>query len=410
MWFALTFWVYLDTHSVLATGILGGAYMLMVAVASLVFGSFVDKHYKKQVMALANLVCLICFAIGGVIYAAGLAGKQVDVDNPLLWLFGVVILFGAVIGNMRNIAMSTTVTLLVPADRRDKANGLVGATSGIGFVLTTSLSGLVIGQLGMGWVLVIVTTLMLLVTGHMWLIKIPEKEIAHDPSLANKKIDIKGGWLAISAVPGLLGLVVYSFLNNLTDGLLQVGINPYGLTLFSAEMWGVMFGLTGLGYAVGGFLVSKFGLGKNPLRLLMISLMIIGGIGVVFAIRESAILLVAGIFAYMMAVPFAEAAEQTVLQKVVPFAKQGRVFGLAAAIESVASPITTFIVAPIAEFWVVPTFRDPNVQASWSWLLGTGQARGLALMFFVGGLVLLVLALAAMRTKSYRLLSREYIS
>ena len=31
LWFALTFWVYLETRSVLATGIIGGAYMLLIA-------------------------------------------------------------------------------------------------------------------------------------------------------------------------------------------------------------------------------------------------------------------------------------------------------------------------------------------------------------------------------------------
>lgn len=410
LWFALVFWLYLATQSVLVTGLLGGAYVLLASFASLVFGTFVDRHYKKSVMLLANVVATVAFTSGGAVYWLGLQGQAVSASDPVLWLFGVIILIGAVIGNMRNVALSTTVTLLVPVAKRDKSNGLVGAVNGVGFIVTSVVSGLSIGLIGMGWTLAIAAGLMLLATLHMWRLDIPEKEIAHDPELANKLVDVKGGWLAILAVPGLVGLVIFSFLNNLVDGLVQVGITPYGLTLFSAELWGLMFGLTGLGYVVGSILVSKFGLGKNPLRLLMISLMVIGGIGMVLAIRESAVLLVVGIFVYMMAVPFAEAAEQTVLQKVVPFSKQGRVFGLAAAIESVASPITAFIVAPIAEFWIVPTFRHPDVQANWSWLLGTGQARGLALMFFVGGLILLILAIIAMRTKSYRLLSQAYSS
>ena len=32
LWFALTFWVYIETQSVLATGIIGGAYMLFVEI------------------------------------------------------------------------------------------------------------------------------------------------------------------------------------------------------------------------------------------------------------------------------------------------------------------------------------------------------------------------------------------
>ena len=36
--------------------------------------------------------------------------------------------------SMRNIALSTTVTLLVPADERDKANGLVGSVQGLSLI------------------------------------------------------------------------------------------------------------------------------------------------------------------------------------------------------------------------------------------------------------------------------------
>jgi DHA3 family multidrug efflux protein-like MFS transporter len=39
LWFALTFWVYLETRSVLATAIIGGSYMLLVAVFGVVFGA-----------------------------------------------------------------------------------------------------------------------------------------------------------------------------------------------------------------------------------------------------------------------------------------------------------------------------------------------------------------------------------
>ena len=32
LWFAVTFWAYLETQSVLATSIIGGSYMLLVAI------------------------------------------------------------------------------------------------------------------------------------------------------------------------------------------------------------------------------------------------------------------------------------------------------------------------------------------------------------------------------------------
>ena len=38
LWFALVFWIYLETRSVLATSLLGGAYMLGLAVMAVPFG------------------------------------------------------------------------------------------------------------------------------------------------------------------------------------------------------------------------------------------------------------------------------------------------------------------------------------------------------------------------------------
>jgi DHA3 family multidrug efflux protein-like MFS transporter len=38
LWFALTFWAYLETRSVLATSIIGGSFMLLIAVLGTAFG------------------------------------------------------------------------------------------------------------------------------------------------------------------------------------------------------------------------------------------------------------------------------------------------------------------------------------------------------------------------------------
>ena len=53
LWFALTFWVYLETRNVIATGVVGGAYMLLIALASISFGTFVDRYRKLAVMRFA---------------------------------------------------------------------------------------------------------------------------------------------------------------------------------------------------------------------------------------------------------------------------------------------------------------------------------------------------------------------
>ena len=65
LWFALTFWVYLETQSVLATAIIGGSYMLLVAVFSLFFGTIVDHNKKKKVMLVSSIITFIAYAVAG---------------------------------------------------------------------------------------------------------------------------------------------------------------------------------------------------------------------------------------------------------------------------------------------------------------------------------------------------------
>jgi DHA3 family multidrug efflux protein-like MFS transporter len=318
-----------------------------------------------------------------------------QITNPTFWLFIGVILLGAIVGNVRNIALSTIVTLLVPKDQRANANGLAGTVGGIGFIVTSVFSGLAIGMLGMGWVLVIAIVIMAVALVHIWFVAIPEEGVVHDPELAKKKVDLRGSVAAISAVPGLFALLLFSTFNNLIGGVYMALLDPYGLTLFSVEMWGILFGVAGTGFVVGGLIIAKWGLGKNPVKTLLGVVIAMGLIGALFTIREWPWLLAIGLWLYMVITPAIEAAEQTVIQRVVPYERQGRVFGFAQAFESAAAPITSFLIAPLAEFWIIPYVNSDAGQASLGWLLGAGEARGIALVFLFSGVLISVVAACA---------------
>lgn len=408
LWFALTFWVYLETKSVLATGIIGGSYMLMVAIFSIIFGTIVDHHKKKSIFLFSSLFTLIAFALAGIMYLIHPTGTLLNITSPSFWVFIGIILAGAVVENMRNIALSTTVTLLVPKEGRANANGLVGTVQGIGFIVTSVFSGLSIGLLGMGWTLAIAIVLTAVAAIHVFFVSIPEKGIAHDPELKKKRVDLKGSIMTIAAVPGLFALLIFSTFNNFIGGVYMALMDPYGLTLFSVEQWGIVFGVAGTGFVAGGLLIAKWGLGKNPVKTLLRIAIIMGILGALFTIREWWFLYALGIWLYMVLIPFAEAAEQTVIQRVVPYERQGRVFGFAQAFESAAAPVTAFIIAPLAELFIIPYANSEEGRMSLSWLLGTGEARGIALVFLAAGLIMVLAGLFAFATKSYRRLSESY--
>jgi DHA3 family multidrug efflux protein-like MFS transporter len=407
LWFALTFWVYLETRSVLATGIIGGAYMLLIAFFAILFGTVVDRHRKHQVMIFASVLTLAAFGIAGVLFLVFPESALLDLGGPGFWLFAGIILFGSVIENMRNIALSTTVTLLVPEPRRVNANGMVGTVQGLAFIVTSVFSGLSIGLLGMGWTLLIAIVLTALALVHLLTLRIPE-ERPHPEGERPPAIDLRGSIAAIRQAPGLFALIIFATFNNLIGGVYMALMDPYGLELFPVELWGVVFGVASTGFIIGGLLVAKFGLGRNPIRTMLLVVAVMGLLGALFTIREWWLLYAAGIWLYMVLVPAVEAAEQTVIQKVVPFRRQGRVFGFAQAFESAAAPITAFLIAPIAEFIIIPFMRTDAGGSAWGWLLGEGEARGIALVFFFAGIVMVLVALGAFLTRSYRRISALY--
>gem|GEM_PF-3843704 len=63
-----------------------------------------------------------------------------------------------------------------------------------------------------------------------------------------------------------------------------------------------------------------------------------------FTVQASIILLALGMLVRMTLFPFVEAAENTIMQKVVPYERLGRVIGFAHSIEGAASPITAFLI------------------------------------------------------------------
>ena len=65
-------------------------------------------------------------------------------------------------------------------------------------------------------------------------------------------------------------------------------------------------------------------------------------------------MLTIGMLVWLALIPVIEAAEQTVLQRSIPYERQGRVFGFAQLVENAASPLTAFLMAPIAEAVFMP--------------------------------------------------------
>lgn len=407
VWFALTFWIFLETKSVFATGMIAGIYLVLTAALGIWFGSLVDHHRKKRVMMASSAASLLLYAFSLVGYWLAPAGSMTKVAAVPLWLFVFAVMLGVIAGNLRNIALPTLVTLLIPEDRRDKANGLVGMVTGIGFLTTSAISGFLVAWGGMVATLGFALALSVLAIVHLVFVHVdePHAEATHDEP---KRIDLVGTIRVVGAVPGLFALIFFAAFNNLLGGVFMALLDAYGLSLMKVEAWGLLWAFVSCAFILSGFLISRTGLGKNPLRTLLLVNFAVWAVAAVFTIQSSIPLLAAGCFIWLFLGPYAEAAEQTTLQKVVPFERQGRVFGFAQSVEQAASPLTAFLIAPLAQFVFIPfmtTGAGADTIGDW---YGRGPERGMALVFTIAGLIGVLVTIVAFGSRAYRQLSAAY--
>ncbi len=411
VWFALTFWIFLETQSVFATGLLAGIYLIFTAGSGFWFGSIVDHNRKKRVMLASSALSFVLYALAALLYALTPEGALADLTGVALWAFVLLLMLGVTIGNLRSIALPTLVTLMIPEDRRDKANGLVGMTTGIGFLTTSVISGLLIGQGGMPLVLGFVLAFTALAFLHLLFVPVAQDRVASgaDEDASKKRMDIKGTIAVIAAIPGLFALIFFATFNNFLGGIFMALMDAYGLSLVSVEIWGILLGVLSTAFIASGILIAKTGLGKNPLRTLLLVNVITWTTCIFFTIQSSIILLSIGFFIWMLLGPYAEAAEHTTLQKVVPIERQGRVFGFAQSVEQSVSPLTAFLIGPLTQFIFIPFMTDgAGAQSIGSWF-GTGPERGIALVFTVAGAIGLFVTILAFNSKYYRALSKRYL-
>lgn len=263
---------------------------------------------------------------------------------------------GVIAGNVRSIALQTLVTVLIAGDRRDKANGLVGTTMGVSFLVTSVISGLLVAAGDMFYVLILAMGVLLVAAVHLSSVTVPDRPPAADGSAGEEpgptttggnRVDLRGTLRLVRGVPGLLALILFSCFNNFLGGAFMALMDAYGLSLMSVQAWGLLWGALSTGFIVGGLAVAKTGLTTNPLRLLLLINLVLWTVTCLFPLRSSIVFLTVGMAVYMLLIPYAEAAEQTILQRVVTYERQGRVFGFAQSVEQAASPLTAFLIGPI---------------------------------------------------------------
>jgi DHA3 family macrolide efflux protein-like MFS transporter len=388
--FALAVWIYQQTGSAtlfalitLVTTVPG---MLLLPFA----GALVDRWDRRWAMILSDSGAGIAtLALALLIWRGRLELWQIYV------LMSVISCFSA----LRWPAFTAATTMLVPSRHLGRAAGLNQLGEAAAQILSPLLAGALVVTIGRQGIVLIDFASYLFSIATLLAVRIPRPPAVTGgegaPAKGSLWQEARSGWSFIRQRPGLLAVLTLFAVTNSGMGLVQVLLSPMVLSFASPAVLGRVLTVAGCGMLVGGLVMSAWGGPRRRVAGILGFLLFQGLILPLGGLRASAVLIAAGAFLYLLAMPVLVGTSQAIWQSKVPPGLQGRVFAVRRMVAISTLPLVYLSAGPLADRVFEPLMAIGGPLAgSVGLLIGVGKGRGIALMFIVTG-VFIVLAVAA---------------
>jgi MFS transporter, DHA3 family, macrolide efflux protein len=399
--FSLGVWIYEKTGSATQFSFTLFAALLPNILLSPVMGALVDRWNRRWGMILSDTGAAVCTLLIALLYWQG---------RLEIWLAYLLVAVSSVFRAFQWPALMASTTLLVSKKQLSRANGMMQLGIAVAQILAPLVAGFALSRLGLHGVILVDTATYLFAVGVLLLLHIPQPEASAE-GLQGKGTLVKEsvyGWTYIRQRRGLLGLLILFALFNLVAGMIQVLLTPMVLSFADAKTLGTVLAVAGCGLVVGGLLMSAWGGPRHRMTAIYAVMVFQGAVLLLGGLGESAVLVAAAAFGYMLGMPILNGCNQAIWQSKVAPDLQGRVFATRRMISMSAMPLAYLVGGPLSDYVFEPLLAPGGALAgSVGRVLGVGPGRGIALLFMLLGVFMLVVAVAGYQAPRVRRVEEE---
>lgn len=384
--FALTIWVFEETGSATALGLMQVFFIGPLLVVTPFAGVLVDRHNRKLMMMVSDLT-------------AGLATLSILALQALgileVWHLYAAAIFQGLGNAFQWPAYSAAISTMIPKEKYGRANGMMSLIDMGPGVIAPMLAGALLPAIGLTGILSLDVVTFLLAIGVLLFVHIPQPPGTVEGAQAQGNIlrEAVFGFRYIFARPSLLGLQLVFFFGNLCSGMALTVLAPMVLSRTGNDSVSLGFVLSAgaIGGVVGGIAMSAWGgfqrrvhgvLGGWIVSSFFFALL---GLGtwVPFWVAMNAL---AALF-----IPLINGSNQAIWQTKVAPDVQGRVFSARTLIAWLTNPISPLIAGTLADYVLEPAMRAPGgLSALFVGLVPPGPGAGMGLLIFfscLGGML-----------------------
>jgi DHA3 family macrolide efflux protein-like MFS transporter len=387
--FGMTLWMYKQTESATAMGLMQVAFITPFLAVSPIAGAMVDRYNRKLMMMISDLGAVLSTTAILILYTTGLLE---------FWHLYVAAIINGLGNTFQWPAYSAAISTMVPKEHYGRANGMMSLVEAGPGVLAPMIAGAILAVTIQGpfdsfaLIMLIDLVTFFLAIGTLMIVHVPQPE----KTLEGQRVEgslWKEGWYGFQYIfqrPSLLGLQMIFFFGNLFSGM--------GFTLFApmilarTEQNSLIFGSVqtagAVGGIIGGVLMSAWGGFKSRIHGVLMGWIIFGVFFAMFGMSSNVTLWVTFGILLSMAAPLINTSNQAIWQSKVAPDVQGRVFSARRMIAWFTQPIAPVIAGTLADYVMEPAMTSNSVIANvFGPSFGTGPGAGMGLLMYLTGVV-----------------------
>lgn len=387
--FALTIFMYEETGSATALGLMQVFFITPFLIISPIAGVMIDRYNRKMMMMVSDL--------GAGLATLGILALQALGLLEYWHLYVASIIYGLGMA-FQWPAYSAAISTMVPKEQLGRANGMMSLIEAGPGVIAPILAGAVLPIIGLTGILFFDVATFLIAIGALLIVHIPQPPRTAEGSKASGGMlqEAAYGFKYIFARPSLLGLQMIFFAGNLFAGIAFTVLAPMilsrsgndSLMLGSAQTAGAVGGL------VGGVFMSAWGGFKRRSHGVLFGWIWSGLTMAIVGFAGGLPMWIIGMALTALVVPLVNGSNQAIWQSKVAPDLQGRVFSARRLIAWFTNPISPIIAGTLADFVLEPAARaQTGLPATFAWLVGTGPGAGMGLLIVLCGLASAVVGL-----------------
>ncbi len=387
--FAFTIWVWELTHQATALALFGFFAQVPQILIIPIAGVIVDRWNRKYLMMVGDTVSGLLTITVLLLYIT---------HNLQLWHLYLAVGVKGTFQQFQTLAFSASVSMMVPKQQYSRASSISFLASSSSRIIAPALAGTLYAVIGLVGILTIDITTFAIALLTVLLISIPQPpmtKVGKRRSIS-LKLDLYFGWRYVAARPGLLAMLllvlVFVFAEKFGDSLLTPLI--LARTGNDTKVVGAVYSAAGLGGIIGALLVGAWGSFQPRIHAILLGMAGAGLSETVFGLGIIPLIWIPAQFCSSLNFPIMGSADDAIwLSKVKP-ELQGRVFAIRSIVIPISSALASLISGLLADRVFVPAMKpDGTLAPVLGWIFGTGGGAGIALLYVISSLSMLVVGL-----------------